>query len=510
MDRRESLNRWTILVLLFHGILWGSEIVAERAVHEEENRPEQSCERPVRAVTEDKKTQPAEKSEAGSSAPPSYQNLRYQENWSSRRRQNGDGLWHSLKLIPLSDDGNTYLSFGGQFRIRSEFWSDFAFGDTDFFDDTFGLLRVRLHSDLHLGSQLRLFVEGKSALATGRELPGGLRTLDVDSADLQNAFLDLDLPLENEASLTFRVGRQELQFGKQRLVSPLDWSNTRPRMFDGFRGILRFRSWRVDGFWSRFVRLRKYAFNNHDSGTDFFGLHASGQLPHSPLTLDIYWLGLEREGTALAGVAPGEERHTIGSRLGGKLSQQPWDFDLEAAYQFGHKGSRDIEAFMVASQLGYALSAVKIRPRLYLGFDFASGDEDPFDNTVQTFDQLFPLGHAYFGFIDAVGRKNIVDLSQGVSFQPMRRMSIRIDGHFFWRAEDRDALYNAGSGILREGAPGSSKRVGSEIDLTWRYSIDRHTLIFLGFSHFFAGDFIRETGPDKDIDFGYMTLQYTF
>ncbi|MDA2926500.1 alginate export family protein, partial [Acidobacteria bacterium AH-259-G07] len=106
--------------------------------------------------------------------------------------------------------------------------------------------------------------------------------------------------------------------------------------------------------------------------------------------------------------------------------------------------------------------------------------EDRFNGPVTSgiIRSIWGLGHAYFGFIDAVGRKNIVDLSQGVSFQPLPRTSVAIDGHFFWRAEDRDALYNAGGGVVREGAPGSSKQVGSEIDLTWRYGIDRHTLIF--------------------------------
>jgi hypothetical protein len=52
--------------------------------------------------------------------------------------------------------------------------------------------------------------------------------------------------------------------------------------------------------------------------------------------------------------------------------------------------------------------------------------------------------------------------------------------------------------------------VGSEIDLTLKYNFDRHTLMQLGYSHFFAGDFIDESGPDDDIDFAYAMLQYTF
>ena len=192
---------------------------------------------------------------------PSYHNTRYQEDWSVLRGTDPDSSPAGpLKFIPLNQSGSVYFSLGGQGRARFEGWNDFGFGGPGSRDDGFGLLRIRLHGDLVLGPYLRVFVEGKSALSTNRNLPGGLRTLDVDAADLQNVFVDLKIPFENGAS-TLRFGRQELQFGRQRLVSPLNWSNTRPRMFDGFRGAVEFGTWRLDGFHTKFVKVRKYAFN---------------------------------------------------------------------------------------------------------------------------------------------------------------------------------------------------------------------------------------------------------
>ncbi len=483
------MKRWLLLVSSL-GILWNSPVLSQPAASTSGSQREQSTEPPSE-----------QKSQVKTVSPPGYKNLRYQEDWSFLGEQTGSDFWTPLKFVSLSDSKDLNVSFGGQIRGRTEFWSNFGFGAADTNDDTFDLLRVRLHGDLHLGPHARFFAEGKSALATRRELPGGLRTLDVDTIALQNAFIDLSLPLVNDAMLTFRAGRQELQFGKQRLVSPLDWANTR-RTFDGFRGILNLQSWRVDGFWSRFVGVRKYAFNRHDSDIDFFGLYGSGPLPGHDLTLDLYWLGIDRKSVPSAG----QKRHTIGSRLAGRLAQRSFDFDLEASYQFGDFGDQDVEAFMFASQLGYTFTSVKTRLRLYLGFDYASGDDDPSDNKVQTFDQLFPLAHAYLGFIDIVGRQNIVDFNQEFSFQIVPRMRLGIDSHFFWRANANDALYNAGGGVVRAGDSGDSKRVGSEIDLTWRYGFNRHTLLVIGYSHFFAGKFISQSGSDKNIDFGYIDL----
>ena len=44
-----------------------------------------------------------------------------------------------------------------------------------------------------------------------------------------------------------------------------------------------------------------------------------------------------------------------------------------------------------------------------LGFDYASGDENPGDGDGETFDQLFPTGHTYFGFIEQSGPDEHID-----------------------------------------------------------------------------------------------------
>jgi len=117
---------------------------------------------------------------------------------------------------------------------------------------------------------------------------------------------------------------------------------------------------------------------------------------------------------------------------------------------------------------------------------------------------------AFLGYIDIVGRQNIFDVSTGVKFKPHKKVTLAIDGHFFFRAEDGDALYNAGGGVARAGGGSSSDEVGAEIDLTAKWSINRHMTAQMGYSHFFAGEFIEDTGSDDDIDFFYTQLVINF
>ncbi len=442
---------------------------------------------------------------------PAYSPLRFTEDWSTLkgRDTSATGDWFDrLKYVPLSEDGAIWASFGGQARLRIESWDDFAFGAPADDNDTFALWRLLLHGDVHFGENVRLFVEGKSALSTDRDLPGGRRTLDVDAAELQQAFVDVRIPIGDAASLTLRPGRQSFLFGKQRLVSPLPWANTQ-RHWDGVSAILDAGGWRVHGFWSQFAPVQKYDFNDPDAQTEFWGVYATTKFGDGP-GLDLYALALDRDDPiTVNGTTGPEERYTLGARLFGPLGDAGLDYDVEGAYQFGEVGAGDVTAYMFGGEVGWKLKDVWSSPRLSLGVDYGSGDDEA-GGDVETFNQLFPLGHAYLGYMDFVGRQNVIDLNLGVKFSPTDRMTVAIAGHAFWRASDADALYNAGGGVVRPGGVGLSEEIGQEVDVTLSYRFSSHLTGLLGYSRFFAGDFIDESGAGRDMDFAYLQLQFTF
>ncbi|MFK7758562.1 MAG: alginate export family protein [Phycisphaerales bacterium] len=443
---------------------------------------------------------------------PKFQTLRYQEDWSEFDPKNGDDYWDDIKHMKLSDDGSIWVGIGGELRFRTESWESFGFSPASSADDTFGLGRLQLYTDWHFGENFRVFIEGESAFATDRDLPGGRRGLDVDMLDLQNAFADFVLPLGNdEGKVTLRLGRQGLLFGKQRLVSTLPWANSQ-RSWDGGRVILETHGWRVDGFYTRFTPVNKYDFNDWNAGPDFWGIYATGTLgSQNKIGTDLYYLGIESDDpVTFNGTSGVEERHTLGARLFGKFGSSGFGYDVEGAYQFGDVGMADVNAYMFATQLTYTVADSDWKPTAYIGFDMSSGDKAAGDTDVETFNQLFPLGHAYNGFMDLIGRQNITDLSAGFSFKPHKKLLVKLDYHNFTRTEDTDSVYNAGGGILRATAAGASDEVGQELDLTVKYTVDRHLTLQAGYSHFFAGDFFTDTGTDEDVDFYYLQLVYKF
>ncbi len=434
-----------------------------------------------------------------STSRPAYAPERWDEDWSFLQDPaHRSDPFDPIKYIPLSDDGDIWLSLGGQVRYRYEFWDDNNFDAGPQDDDGLHLLRLLAHADLHIGPNLRFFVEGKSAMEWDRT--GGPRPVDEDQLDLQQAFADLTLSFD-EHSLLIRVGRQDLIYGAQRLISPLDWANTR-RTFDGLKLSWSSRAYSLDFFIVQPVLIDEDEFNERDDDTTFAGLYYVRPMPQwfgpeSRSKIEAYLLGLYRD----RGVD--EDRYTVGTRF--FTAPKPWDIDVELAWQFGEIDGDSISAWSVAAEIGYTFADCPLTPRLLLGFDAASGG-DPTDR----FDQLFPLGHAYFGFIDVIGRQNIIDLQPGISFTLRKDLSLRLRQHFFWRQDTDDAVYNAAGGVLRADSGSDARYIGSEFDLLLNWTISRHWSAYAGYSHFFPGDFIDETGPSQDIDFFYVAATFTF
>ena len=441
---------------------------------------------------------------------------RFNEDWSVLRGVDlgaTDDFWDRLKFIPLSPDQNVWLTIGGQARERGEYFRQYLFGNSQpEQSDGYLLSRFRLSADLHVTRYFRMFAEGRSSFALDRDLAGGRTTAYVDEFDMQNGFADIMIPFGHpfgqEASVTLRGGRQELIFGSQRLVGPGDFTQV-PRTFEGGAAIAHIAGWTITPFWTQAVVVDKYRFNKSTSDLRFFGVFGTGSLGFLPTNLDLYWLDADNATAAFNGTRGRERRHTLGGRVWGKVGATGLDFEVEGAAQFGTVGNKNIAASMFTAVLGYTLPVARLSPHVYLELDYASGDDKPGGN-VGTFNQLYPNGHSYLGYIDYIGRQNIISPNAGVTITPIQGLALSLQQYAFWRASDRDAIYNKSGGVLRAGPNSRARYVGAETDVYATYNFTRHLLGYTGYSHFFAGEFIDQTGPHKDSDFFYLALQYTF
>jgi hypothetical protein len=378
---------------------------------------------------------------------------------------------------------------GGEFRWRHmhEINSRLT-GTTNDYD----LLRTRVYGDLWYKDCFRIYGEFLDAHSFNQNLVP--LPIDVNRSDILNLFMDLKLGEIKDKPVYVRVGRQELPFGSQRLISPLDWAGTR-RTFQGVRAFRQGEKFDVDAFWVQPVIPSPSHLDSVDNNVNFAGLWTTYR-PKAGQFIDAYYLFLDH-------VTPqrllGEPRSfpsnvsTLGTRWAGDKNQ--WLWDVEGMLQFGSRGSQELFAAAGTVGGGYHFKNVPLNPTFWVYYDYASGDEHPgTGDKFTTFNQLFPFGHYYLGWLDLVGRQNIHDINAHLYIYPMKWITVWTQYHHFELASAQDALYNAAGVPLRRDATGQAGHdVGDEIDIVVNFHAGPHSDVMVGYSKLFAGEFIHKT-----------------
>jgi Alginate export len=229
-----------------------------------------------------------------------YSLLRENEDWSFLKdpllRQD---FWDPIKYIPLGSD-DWYLTLGGEIREVLERVGNDNWGKQRYWN-TFALQRYMFLSDWHLGKHFRVFIQLKSGLQDCRR--GGARPIDEKKLDFEAGYFEVGTG-GTRNWIVLRVGRQELNYGSGRVVSPREGPNVR-QSFDGLKIRSKGGEWSVDA-WTVRPDVDNLGFfdNVPDHRTAFWGIYATRPWRHQ-LSFDTYYLGLDRrEATFNRGTAP--------------------------------------------------------------------------------------------------------------------------------------------------------------------------------------------------------------
>lgn len=384
---------------------------------------------------------------------------------------------------------DTTVDVGGEYRLRFHGEHNMRTRPLSGFNDDFLLQRTRLYLNLKHNEWLRFYAEGIDAASEGNRHPS--RAIEVNRFDALNLFADARLT-EN---IWFRGGRQELIYGNQRLVSPLDWSNTR-RTFDGLKAFYKSDAWDFDAFWTRPVPLAQHLpddtnFDSNDSSQEFLGCYATYKAVENH-TYDFYFLRLaEYDIVNIGGQAvDGYDNNTFGARWQGKSGS--WLMELEGGYQFGEYNQLDKDAGFYTVGVGHEWANAKYKPVVWVYYDWASGDSDPNDGHFGTFNQLFPLGHKYLGFMDFFARQNIETANVQTTLQLNEKMSLLFWYYVFWLDSKTDFVSDAGGTRSFVDPTGSSSPyLGQELDILLQWTLTPRSDIWFGYSHFWTGDYFK-------------------
>jgi hypothetical protein len=425
-------------------------------------------------------------------------------------------LGNELKRLEVGDCWT--MDFGGEYRARYHNESNLRGTNFSNRSDSFLLHRTRLYANAEYSNLLRLYAEGIDAQSNYETFAP--RTIEENRFDALNLFGDVLLLDDGDGKYKMRVGRQELIYGDQRLISPLDWANTR-RTFDGAKIWYTSKDWDVDGFWVRQVPFSQHVnqdrnFDSQDDSQDFIGLYSTYK-GKKDQTTDFYFLRFaEYEGPGTAFAPVDYDYNTFGVRWTGKDADYYGDgsfyWDTEGGYQFGNFGNQNQSSGYATVGIGRDWSKAQYKPKFMLYYDYASGDQNANDGVHGTNFQYFGLVHKYLGFADLIARQNIHDVNAQLTLATSKKSSLMLWHHIFFLDSKTDALYNVtGAPILIDPTGNSGAYVGQETDLTWQYNINPYSDFLIGYSHFWSGDFVKSLRPvGNDIDFTYLQYSIRF
>ena len=227
-------------------------------------------------------------------------------------------------------------------------------------------------------------------------------------------------------------------------------------------------------------------------------------------------------------------RHMLGNRI--EIRKGGFDFINETAWQTGAMSSglqaqnKDvhINAWATRNWLGYTWYDNKLKPRLALGFDYASGDGNANCATgtggtdglttatngmrcrsANTFENFFPTNHIHMGYADVIAWKNMIDPQLNFQLRPTARDHFEFWYNHMLLASSRDNWYRAAQGVYVYSKTNNKQtHIGDELDFTWtRMFADGKVAFQATYGHIFSGDYIRDNlGTKSDQSWGFVQL----
>ncbi|MGA8029334.1 MAG: alginate export family protein, partial [Bryobacteraceae bacterium] len=403
----------------------------------------------------------------------------------------------------LNDHLPSWLKFGLEERLRFEGYSGSGFKPNN--DDSYLLNRFRLGMIIRPTTWFEVVSQVQDARPFFQKPPIG--PPNENRWDLKLAYAEFgDL---EKYHISIRAGRQEIDYNDT-IIANSEWRN-QARSYDGVVTNMHFDRFRIGLFAASVVAPLNEGVSHHQEGNNIYGFYGGIDriIPNSAIEPFVLWRvapSVAVETTTKIKTGRLDEK-AYGFRVRGKdLSN--FDYRFELIGEGGSAGTNNIDAWATTLGAGYKLASLGWQPRVFAGYDYASGDKNPKDGTRNTFDTMYPTAHDRFGITDQFGWQNIVAGRAGVTVNPHHRWSVTAQGLDFRLASATDAVYNSsGVAMFRDPTGKSGTHIGDEADLYTWYEVNRQVHVGAGVGHLMPGQFLDKVTKRAAYTYPYFAVE---
>ncbi len=411
------------------------------------------------------------------------------------------------------------VEVGGKLRIRGNM---FSLEDND---ASFVEQRTMLNVKADFTNEVSAFIELDSYDIWGEDFRSNYltgadgRAASGDDVEMYQAYINVKDMWGTPLSL--RVGRQELVFGNEFVLGNNDTGAFfRGLSYDAVR--LTFANDVVTA--DLFAGKLAETFGDFgEDDVDLYGLYAS-YIGIEDVVIDGYYLYVRDD------VVDGSEIDisTIGLRGAGTLGA--FDFDLEAAYQFGEidgidgacpipgvsEADVEYDEFAINAEAGYTFD-MAWTPRVSASFAYIGGGD--WDESIWSNDMDMPFNRLfsdveYSAFLDNADAalSNVFVYGLAVEAMPTECVSLKLMGNYYMADVIPD---DCGWWFWKQSY---DDELGWEVGLKASYNYSEDLVVRAGYSHFFGEDGLDDEGlvlnnglglwaGDEDDDYDYVFVE---
>ena len=224
------------------------------------------------------------------------------------------------------------------------------------------------------------------------------------------------------------------------------------------------------------------------------------------LSVDVYYLGLDRDGAVLDAGTANEERQSVGTRLFGTAGAV--DYNFEGIYQFGRFGARPISAFALFSDTGYTIASAWGEPRLAMKADVVSGGDSRGTGALGTFYPLFPKNN-YFNEANIQTPMNYMDIYPYAEIQPRRDLAFMGGVDILWRQNVRDSFYQPPGVPVVPGNANDKRFLGEALNFQVEWQATPNLDVNAAVVYFLVDGFLRAAGA-QDVTWTGVWATFNF
>lgn len=405
-------------------------------------------------------------------------------------------IYEKIKLITITD--RVTLSWGGSIRSSIEAYIHEEFQNVAHPNKIWFLQRMFFHAHLHINNRLQCFAEINSSL---QEHKKELSPPDQDHLGISQLFIKYDFNKNWYSS----IGRESMRSGTGRLIDIREGPNSR-RSFDMAKVGYQSDPFNIQLFYLIPVKPHPGVFDNDFLHFDetlagaygTFALSSSGNL-------DAYLLSFEKKHPGIHGAKEKERRYSAGIRHFGKHGR--WSYDNELIYQCGKYQHKSIQAWalFLLIENESKLSGHPFRMGVKAGL--ISGDRNKDDNTLNTFNAMYPRGN-YLGKIAHFGPANLI-YGQPYIHTRWNRVSIELEYNLLWRYSLEDGIYDVPL-TLAFPADNTQRFVGHQPEIAIGYQANTFLYFEIESSGILPGRFLQERGQSNSLFHFVLTTEFKF